>query len=108
MENTKLIFFGLIVVAVVLEIAADIMFKKWAIDSKFHILAVGLTVYFIGTILWAFSLKYEHLSTAISIFTIVNLIVMVLVGMLYFKEDLSLINKIGIGLGILSVLLLEL
>lgn len=106
--NPKLLFFGLIIVAVILEIAADIMFKKWAIDNKSYVLAVGLFVYCIGTILWAFSLRYEHLSTAISIFTIVNLIVIVLVGMLYFKEDLSLINKIGIGVGVLAVILLEL
>ncbi len=106
--NLKFIFFGLIIIAVSLEIFADIMFKKWAIDSKNHILAIGLAVYFIGTFIWAISLKYGYLSTAISIFTIINLIVIVLVGVLYFKEDLSLINKIGISLGILSVILIEL
>lgn len=104
----KFIFFGLIILAVGLEIFADILFKKWAIDSKNYLLAVGLGIYFIGTVFWAISLKYEHLSTAISIFTILNLIVIVLVGVIYFKEDLSLINKFGIGLGILSVILMEL
>lgn len=108
MANTKLIFFGLIVLSVILEIFSDILFKKWAIDSRNHILAVGLAIYFIGTVIWAFSLRYGDLSKAISIFTVLNLIVIVLVGVIYFKEDLSLINKFGIGLGILSVILMEL
>jgi len=37
----------------------------------------------------------------------VGLVIVVLVGVLYFNEDLSLINKVGIGLGILSVILIE-
>jgi len=64
-------------------------------------------IYFIGSVFWAISLKYEYLSKAISVFAVLNLIIVVLVGVLYFKEDLSLINKIGIGLGILSVILIE-
>lgn len=103
----KLIFFGLVILAVILEIIGDVLFKKWSIDNRNIFLYVGLLIYFVGTIFWAFSLKYEYLSKAISIFTVLNLIVIVLVGVLYFKEDLSLMNKIGIGLGILSVILIE-
>ncbi len=104
---TKLLFYGLIAVSVVLEVFSDVLFKRWSVDSKNVFLYVGLLIYFVGTIFWAISLKYEYLSKAISIFTILNLIIVVLVGVLYFKEDLSLINKIGIALGILSVILIE-
>ena len=103
----KLIFLGLIALAVALEVIGDVLFKKWAIDSKNVMIISGLLIYFIGTIFWAISLKYEYLSKAISIFTVLNLVVIALVGMLYFKEDLSLINKIGIVLGISSVILIE-
>lgn len=103
----KLVFFGLIALAVSLEVIGDVLFKKWAVDGKSILLYAGLLIYFIGTIFWAVSLKYEYLSKAISVFTVLNLIIIVLVGVLYFKEDLSLINKIGIGLGILSVIFIE-
>jgi len=66
-----------------------------------------LIVYFVATVIWAFSLKYEFLSKAISIITILNLIIVVLVGVLYFKEDLSIINKVGIVIGIISVILIQ-
>lgn len=104
---SKLIFFLLIIIAVAFEVIGDIYFKKWSVDNRNTLLYIGLLIYFIGTIFWAVSLKYEYMSKAIPIFTILNLIVVILVGVLFFKEDLSTINKIGIGLGILSVFLLE-
>lgn len=103
----KFLFFGLMALAVAFEVFADVLFKKWAIENKNILLAIGLLIYFVGTIFWAFSLKYEFLSKAISIFTVLNLIVVVLVGVIMFKENLSLVNKIGIGLAILSVILVE-
>ena len=103
----KLIFFALIAIAVVLEVVGDVFFKKWALGSQHFLLALGLLIYFIGTVFWAVSLKYEYLAKAISIFTVLNLIIVVLVGVLYFQENLSLANKIGIALGIASVILIE-
>lgn len=103
----KYSFFGLIIIAVTLEIIGDIFFKKWALENHQWLLYLGLLIYFCGTIFWAFCLKQEFLSKAVSIFTVINLIAVVLVGTLYFQEELSLINKIGIGLGILSVILIE-
>lgn len=105
--NFKALFFILIAMSVVFEVFADILFKKWAIGNKFYFLIIGLGIYFIGTVVWAFSLKYELLSKAVSIFTIANLIILVLAGVLVFNESLSFINKIGIALGILSVILIE-
>ena len=103
----KSIFFGLIALAVALEVVGDIFFKKWYIDNKNILLYVGLLIYFVGTIFWAISLKYEPMSKAISVFTILNLVIIVFVGVIYFKENLSPINKVGIVLGILSIILIE-
>ena len=97
----------MVILAVALEVAGDIFFKKWAIESKGVLLYIGLLIYFIGTIFWAISLRYEYFSKAISVFTVLNLVIVSVVGILYFKEDLSLINKIGIGFGILSIVLIE-
>lgn len=107
MPSSKIIFFTLTTIAVLLEVVGDIYFKKWSLENKNLLLYLGLFIYFIGTIFWAVSLKYEYLSKAISIFTVLNLIIVVLVGVLYFQENLSLINKIGIVLGIVSVILIE-
>ncbi len=103
----KLIFFGLIILATALEITGDIFFKKWSINGKSAILIIGFIIYTLGTIFWALSIKYGDLSKAISLLTILNLIVVVLVGVLYFNENLTLTNKIGICLGVVSIILIE-
>ena len=100
-------FYILVIIAVIFEVIADILFKYWTINTKNLLLVGGVILYSIGTVIWAFSLKYEYLSKAITIFTILNLVVVVLVGLIVFKEDLSLINKLGILLGIISVILIQ-
>ncbi len=103
----KLLFFGLILLAVGLEVVADVLFKKWAIENRNLLLFAGLALYFAGTIFWAFSLKYESLSKAISVFTVLNLVAIILIGALYFKEDISALQKAGIMLGVISVFIME-
>ncbi|MEY2664505.1 MAG: Small Multidrug Resistance protein [Candidatus Parcubacteria bacterium] len=101
-------FLGLVSFAVIFEVIADILFKYWTLNTKHLFLIGGVILYSIGTVIWAFSLKYEYLSKAITIFTILNLVAIVLIGVLVFKEDLSLINTFGIILGIISVILIQL
>lgn len=107
-QHAKIAFFALIGIAVVLEVIADVLFKKWALENKDTLLLIGLAFYFVGTVFWAFSLRQELLSKAISVFTVLNLIMVILVGVLYFKEDITGLNKAGIFLGVISVILMEL
>lgn len=104
----KTLFLLIVSVAALFEGFGDILLKKWAISNNKNIfLVIGLIIYLIGTILWAISLKYEFLSKAISIVTILNMLVVVGFGVLYFKEELSLVNIIGILLAVLSIFLIE-
>lgn len=107
LTNPKFIFMCLIFAGVILEVFGDVFFKKWSIDGRVWILVVGLLIYFSGAYFWAMSLKYEGLAIAVSVFTIMNMILASLIGVFYFSENLGLVNKVGIGLGILSVLLIE-
>jgi len=104
----RMYFFILIFGAVIFEVIADTLFKSWSLGGRNVFFWCGIGMYTIGTFVWAYSLKFEFLSKAISIFTILNLIAVVLIGMLYFKENLTIANKIGIVLGVASVVLLQL
>lgn len=108
MTSTKLLSLGLILAAVILEAIADISFKQWSLTKNNALVGAGFLIYMIGTVFWIISLRYEGLAKAISLFTVLNLIVIAGVGILLFKEHLSLVNKLGIGFGIISVILLEL
>ncbi len=101
------LFIIFISVAILFESFADVLFKFSHTESKQIFLWIGIVLYTIGTVIWAYSLKYEFLSKAISLFTILNLVVVTLAGVFIFKEELTLINKIGILLGIVSVFLIE-
>lgn len=105
--HAKYLFLVLVIAAVAFEVVADVMFKKWATENKNILISGGLLIYLMGTIIWAFSMRYNLFSKAVSIFSILNFCVAVLVGVFFFKEDLSLINKIGIGLGLVSIVLIE-
>ncbi|MDO8481372.1 MAG: SMR family transporter [Nanoarchaeota archaeon] len=106
--NAKLLFFLLLSLGVLMEVAGDILMKRWTLENRSLWLVLGISVYVLGSVFWLFSLKYEALSKAGAVFMVLNLILITLAGVLYFKEGLSLVNKIGIGLGILSVILIEL
>lgn len=105
---SKFIFFSLVALAVALEITGDIFFKKWALENKTLMLWTGFIIYAAGSLFWALSLKYEMLSKAISLFTVLNLLIVALVGVIFFKENISLVAKTGIILGIISIALIEL
>jgi multidrug transporter EmrE-like cation transporter len=100
-------FLIVIFIATFLEVFADILFKKWSVGGREFFLFFGVVLYMIGTIFWAYSLRFELLSKAISIFTVLNLILVILVGVVFFNENLSILNKIGILFGVISVILLE-
>ncbi len=108
--NSRLIFWGLMLFGVLLELSADFLFKKWSMDvvGKNFFFIFGLLLYLAGSFFWVSTLKYEFLSKSATIFLILNLIGVVLIGAVIFKEDLSLINKIGIVFGIISIILISL
>ncbi|MBI5392189.1 hypothetical protein HZB00_04260 [Candidatus Woesearchaeota archaeon] len=91
----------------ILEAIGDVILKKWALEHRSLFLILGVAIYFIGSIFWIISLRYELLSKAISVFTLLNLLAIVGAGIVLFQDHLSFLNKIGIGLGILSLILIE-
>lgn len=105
--SAKILFWIFIILGAGLEIIGDIFLKKWAIENRQFLMWIGFLVYVIGALFWAFSLKYETLSKAISIFTILNLVLVALIGIIFFKEDISMVAKLGIILGIISIALIE-
>lgn len=105
--NSRVAFLLFILFATALEVSADILFKKWALGGRGLIFFLGLGMYSIGTVFWGFSLKYEFLSKAISVFTVLNMLIIVLVGAIFFNENLTLANKLGILIGLASLILVQ-
>lgn len=107
MNSKKIIALVLVVIATLIEVTADIYFKKWSQDGKISLIAIGLFLYLVGSGFWAYSLKFDSLSKIGTIFTVLNLALIILSGVFLFKESLSPINKIGIGFGLIAIILME-
>lgn len=103
-SNTGLI---LIIIGASIEVFADIFFKIWNDKGGNHLIVAGIILYLIGTGCWITSLKYETFTKSGVIFLLLNIILLSLTGLLFFKDDLSTINKIGIILGIVSIIMVE-
>ncbi len=89
----------LILLAVLLETIGDICFKSQRIS-------VGYPIYILGSLAWAFSLKQASLSKSIVLFTLLNSIFCILAGFFWFSEPLSISQKFGIVLVLISITLL--
>jgi multidrug transporter EmrE-like cation transporter len=105
--SAKILFWIFTSIGAILEIAGDVFFKKWAVENRPLLMWSGFIIYSIGALFWAYSLKYEMLSKAISIFTILNLVIVAIVGIIFFKENISMMARLGIVLGIISIVLIE-
>jgi len=101
-------FIYLITAVAFLEVIGDILFKEWSIHNKSWFLILGILAYMAATLFWAFSLKYQSLSKAMVIFAVLTLIVGILVGVFFYKEELTTVNVIGVVGGLISIVLLEL
>ncbi len=104
----KYAFIVLLILGVSIEVIGDIFLKKWSMENKSIFGTIGIVLYIASTIAWAYSLKFGFLSKGVAIFTILNLVLVVIAGVFMFNEHLTLLNKIGIGLGIVSIILIEL
>ena len=89
-----------LILGTILEVVGDIFFKK-------HWLWWGMFFYTAGTFFWAYALRMGELSKLIVIFSVLNLVLAVLAGLFIFNEHLTTTQWVGVGLGLVSVVLLS-
>ncbi len=70
-------------------------------------MVLGLGIYFIGSVFWAYSLWYEPLSGVIVVFTVSNLLIALVARLIIFNETLTPKQIAGVGLAILAIFLIE-
>ena len=105
-------FYLFLAVAVLFEGTADLLFRKWGIarqagTGSWMFFAFSLAVYVIGSVSWGLSLQYQAVSRGIIAFAVLNVLMVAAAGVWLFGEHLSTVNRIGIVLGTLSLVLVE-
>ncbi|MEY4616340.1 MAG: hypothetical protein RJB66_1300 [Pseudomonadota bacterium] len=92
-------FWTLVLLGALLEVVGDVFLKKQQ-------LGLGLGIYFLGSCFWAMTLKESDLSKSIIVFTVVNLLLVVAVGVIKFNEVLTVKQMIGVGFALVSLILI--
>jgi len=100
---------GLILVLIggLILTGGDILMKKWVGTNNYLFYIFGMLIYVVGLNFLAQSFKYKNIAVASIIFVLFNIITLSIFSWFYFKETLSIISIIGIVLGLISVIVLE-
>jgi multidrug transporter EmrE-like cation transporter len=85
----------------------DIMMKKWVNTNSYIFYIIGMIIYLVGLNFLAQSFKFKNIAVASVIFVIFNVVTLSIVSWIYFKETLSPVQIVGMVLGILSIVILE-
>lgn len=86
----------------------DLFMKKWVVSNSAWIYFLGMIFYVIGLNFLAFSFKYKNIAVASVIFVLINIITLLIFSYFYFKEKMGTFEFVGIILGIVAIVMLEL
>lgn len=91
--------------------AGDVLFKFWVEKNGAYLsnlYVVGILLYLVGSMFLVQSYKYDmNIVSAGIIQVLFNTIILVLVSYFYFNENLTLLQVIGVILGVVSIYLIK-
>ena len=111
----KLIVIGLLILLVVVEIIGETSLTKASKLSninnnhqKYFLIGVGITLYaLVGVILYFLLVKQKQLIVVNTLWQVINVIFITLIGIFYFNEKLSVYQIIALILAIISIILIN-
>lgn len=98
MRSIDWTLWGLLLFAATLELVGDLAFKWWAETDRWLGLVVGLIVYSLALILFAYMLRRAELTVIFALWVGVAVVLLVLAGWWFFDEALSLQRLAGLAL----------
>lgn len=102
------IFWSLpMIILLLCELLADFLGKQWTLRKRNYLFAASIAMYVIGNSFWIIAvLNGVGLARGSLIFSVGQEMAAVMMGLFYFKEKLFRRQKIGILLGILTIIIM--
>jgi multidrug transporter EmrE-like cation transporter len=107
MRKETVMLYALLFVAIAFEVAGDLIFRKWGIEQRWPLFVIALVSYNIAAVAWGYSLRFTQVSTGIVLLGVLNVALVVIGGVLLFKEKLTTMQTLGVLLGLASLALLN-
>jgi spermidine export protein MdtJ len=98
---------GLLLSAAILELVGDLAFKWWAETNRWLGLVIGLSVYSLSLILFAYMLRRAELAVIFALWVGVAAVLLALAGWWFFDEALSPRRLAGLALVVGGMVLLQ-
>lgn len=86
----------------------DLVMKKWVGNSSPLLYVIGLFFYLIGMVFLSQSFKLKNIAVASLMMVLFNIFTLLIASWFFYQEKLSVVQMIGIFLGLVSVVILEL
>jgi uncharacterized membrane protein len=97
-----------LVVLIFFEAIADIFAKEWSLGNRSFVYAIlSLVAYLLANSSWLIALKYgSGLARGAIIFSVASAILASIIGLIFYKEQLTAIQLIGVFIGVISIILI--
>lgn len=97
-----------LIILVAFELVADVLAKQFAINGKLIFGVLSILGYVLANIAWLISLRSGGtLSKGSVIFSALNAVVAVVIGLLIYREKVGPYQLIGLALGIAAIMFLS-
>lgn len=87
-------------------IAGDVFAKYWSLHQRWPFFAAAIIGYFASSFFYIPTLLREGLVITSIIWSLISLIGFLFVGLVIFKENISLYQGIGVAFGLISLVIL--
>ena len=95
------------VMVILFETAADVFSKEWSLKPQAIFLIGSISLYLAANVAWLLSLRDgAGLARGVSIFSVTTAIMAVVIGFLFFREEVNRLQMAGIVLGIVALVLI--
>lgn len=95
-------------ILILFEAIADIFAKEWSLERRSIIYAIlSLFAYLLANSSWLIALKHgSGLARGAIIFSVASALLAMVIGLVFYKEHMSIMQLIGATIGIISITLL--
>ncbi len=102
MKTLLILFLGGIIITV-----GDLASGEWVKTNKKYFYALAFVFYIIGLNFLIYGYKFEEIAVASMTLEIFNVTTLTIAGRFLFKENISRLEIIGIIIGLIAVVILE-
>ncbi len=101
-----ILFIGLLIT---FEAVADVFSKKYSLSGTYVHWLLAIGAYVVANAFWLMAIRRgSGLARGAVLFSVGSAVVAVLIGLLWYKEHVSTLQLVGIGVGIISIALIAL